>query len=79
MTAISALGSKERLTPAVIGDIYGLYREVIAYWQAVLPEGKIIDVHFVQVNVFVFQGAPRRTIWPSDILLSTASIEIAAR
>jgi len=34
---------------AVIGDIYGLYREVIAYWQAVLPEGKIIKVHYEQL------------------------------
>jgi hypothetical protein len=34
---------------AIIGDIYGLYREVIAYWQDVLPDGKIIDVHYEQL------------------------------
>jgi len=34
---------------AVIADIYDLYREVIAYWQSVLPKGKIVDVHYEQL------------------------------
>lgn len=34
---------------AMIADIYDLYREVIAYWQGVLPKGKIVDVHYEQL------------------------------
>lgn len=33
----------------VIGNVYGLYRDVVAYWRDVLPDGKIIDVHYEQL------------------------------
>lgn len=30
----------------LIGQKYRFYREVMAYWHSVLPEGKILDVHY---------------------------------
>lgn len=34
---------------ATIADVYGLYREVVAYWKSVLPEGRIVDVRYEQL------------------------------
>ena len=33
----------------VIGEIYDHYREVMTHWEDILPNGKIIDVHYEQL------------------------------
>jgi tetratricopeptide (TPR) repeat protein len=35
---------------STIADMYTLYRQMMAYWHKVLPEGRIVDVHYEQLT-----------------------------
>lgn len=40
---------------STIAEMYELYRGMMAYWRKVLPEGRIVDVHYEQLT-----GSPER-------------------